>query len=75
MRMKKSTEQGDTFQNNIIFTSLYKLILEKKIWPNDKKCKFTLFCWEISPTKLKYLYLGLYTKFDHFAWKKDHLDQ
>ena len=48
--------------------NLYKLLILHKE-TNDKKCKLTLFCWEILPTILRYQYLGLYTKFDHFLSK------
>ena len=48
--------------------NLYKLLILKRK-TNDTKCKLTLFCWEILPTKRRYQYLGLYTKFDHFLSK------
>ena len=48
-------------------SNFYKsLILQNKNETNDIKCKLTPFSCEILSTKLKYQYLGLYKKLDHF---------
>ena len=41
--MKKSTGQEDIFKNKIIFTSLYNLILGKKIQPTTQNVNSQFF--------------------------------
>ena len=60
IRVKKSNRTSNFYE---------LLIRENKFENNDKRCKFTLFCWNIKPTKIRYQYLRLHKKFDYFLSK------
>ena len=57
-RTRRYFAKQSNFQKSIILTN--------KNETNDIKCKLMPCSWEISSTKLKYQYLGLYKKLDHF---------
>ena len=55
--------------------NIYKLlVLQNKNENNGKRCKLTLFCWDILTTKIRYQYVGLHNKFDYCLSKfKDQI--
>ena len=63
-KSEKSKRTRKYFAKTSNFYTL--LILQNKTENDDKRCKFTLFCWDILPTKIRYQYLRLHKKSDYF---------
>ena len=64
-RVKKVTEK-------VIFTSCE--FCKNKNQNNDKRCKFTFFCYDLLAKKIRYQHLGVHKKFGYFLSKfKDQI--